>query len=448
MARPATGEVKERVSKSGEVTFALRFRAYGKREYVTLGTKAQGWTRTKAEVELENILADVRRGLWAPPTPEPVESPGVEPTFREFASEWFEANRHEWSERTVKDYRWALELHVLPFFADCVLSEITIELVDQFRAAKLSEAERRRRAIAGGKPERDDKGRVLRPLAPAQINKCIKRVSQIMELAEEYGLVARNPARGKRRKAKEPKVQRTWVEPEQAMSLIEESSPYMRPVVAALIGTGLRVGEAVALDWADVNVFTGTIKVGKAKTDAGSYRELDIPDALVKELIDWKHRSENDLANWKRENPKGGSPVFLTTYAGKVRRQTEANISRRLKTSIKRANVKLAELSIEPISERVTPHSLRRTYASLRAALQDDMLYVSEQMGHKDVRFTLNVYSRAVKRRSKLSGAYLAEFDRALAWAVLSGGGSEKAQTGTNGPLDLSETTEHPAETA
>jgi hypothetical protein len=52
-------------------------------------------------------------------------------------------------------------------------------------------------------------------------------------------------------------------------------------------------------------------------------------------------------------------------------------------------------------------------------------------MGHKDVRFTLNVYSRAVKRRSKLSGAYLAEFDRALTWAALST--PEKAPAGSKG---------------
>jgi hypothetical protein len=50
-------------------------------------------------------------------------------------------------------------------------------------------------------------------------------------------------------------------------------------------------------------------------------------------------------------------------------------------------------------------------------------------MGHKDVRVTLKVYSRAVKRRSKLSGAYLAEFDRALAWAALST--PEKAPAGS-----------------
>jgi hypothetical protein len=63
--------------------------------------------------------------------------------------------------------------------------------------------------------------------------------------------------------------------------------------------------------------------------------------------------------------------------------------------------------------------SYRRIYASLHAVLGDDPPYVSEQMGHKSVELTLNVYSRAVKRRAKLSGAYLAEFDRALAWAKL-----------------------------
>jgi hypothetical protein len=55
--------------------------------------------------------------------------------------------------------------------------------------------------------------------------------------------------------------------------------------------------------------------------------------------------------------------------------------------------------------------------------------YEWEQIGHEDVRFTLNVYTKAVKRRDKLTGAYLAEFDRALAWATLAA--PEKAPMGT-----------------
>jgi hypothetical protein len=56
-------------------------------------------------------------------------------------------------------------------------------------------------------------------------------------------------------------------------------------------------------------------------------------------------------------------------------------------------------------------------------------------MGHKDPRFTLNVYTKAVKRRAKLSGAYLAEFDRALAWAALAA--PEKAPTGTGADSEV-----------
>ena len=70
----------------------------------------------------------------------------------------------------------------------------------------------------------------------------------------------------------------------------------------------------------------------------------------------------------------------------------------------------------------------------MRAALRDDPVYIAEQMGHKDPRFTLSVYTKAVKRRAKLHGAYLAEFERALAWAALPG--SETALTGTGAHRD------------
>jgi integrase len=195
----------------------------------------------------------------------------------------------------------------------------------------------------------------------------------------------------------------------------------IRGACATLIGAGLRVSEAVALVWSDVNLATGTLRVGKAKTDAGAYREVGLPGGLVEELTDWKHRSADDLAAWKRENPRRGAPVFLSAHAGRIRRQSAANVARRLKTAIRRANEQLAELGIEPLSERVTPHSLRRTYASLRAASGDDPVFIAEQLGHRDPRFTLTVYTKAVKRRSKLSGVYLAEYENALRWAALPG---------------------------
>ncbi len=76
------------------------------------------------------------------------------------------------------------------------------------------------------------------------------------------------------------------IQPEQLPSLFEAADQWLRPVVATLAGAGLRVGEAVALRWRDVNLATGTLRVGQSKSDAGTGREVDLPAGLVQELAE------------------------------------------------------------------------------------------------------------------------------------------------------------------
>ena len=130
-----------------------------------------------------------------------------------------------------------------------------------------------------------------------------------------------------------------------------------------------------------------------------------------------------------------GDPVFVSGRPrdGKHGRQTPRNVQARLSTAVKAANKELKGAGIDPIGS-VSPHSLRRTYASLRAALRDDPIYIAEQMGHKDARFTFSVYQRAAKRREKLSGRYLEAFDAALHWALLGTGGDSSEDP--NDPRD------------
>ena len=56
MARQA-GEVLERCWKRGR-GYALRFHAYGERRYLSLGFEGDGWTRHRAEEELQNLMAE------------------------------------------------------------------------------------------------------------------------------------------------------------------------------------------------------------------------------------------------------------------------------------------------------------------------------------------------------------------------------------------------------
>jgi integrase len=112
MPRPATGQV---IEPTDGRAWALRFRAGGQRRYVTLGTAEEGWNRQKAEAELRHVLAD--RGIWKPHKPEQAPMPAEVPTFHVFASEWLAGKRSEVREGTAADCQWALELHLLPHFA-------------------------------------------------------------------------------------------------------------------------------------------------------------------------------------------------------------------------------------------------------------------------------------------------------------------------------------------
>jgi integrase len=162
VGRPTTGQLIERIGKYGR-TYSVRIRAYGERHYVTLGHSRDGWTRAKAEAELANILADVRRGFWVPDQPEPEpDAPTREPSFHEFASDWFDHARRELKPNTIAAYEYEITHHLLPFFAEHRPSQISIAEVDRYRQFKVRERDALRAARERGETprrravERDD----------------------------------------------------------------------------------------------------------------------------------------------------------------------------------------------------------------------------------------------------------------------------------------------------
>src|SRR5262249_31793240 len=142
-----------------------------------------------------------------------VPEPQSDPTFREFASQWFEAGEGAWRPKTREDYEWQLSHHLLPFFQHHPLSRITVPEVDRYRTAKLCESSKLAEAqklwhkrledAEDGKVRREVlRERPPRSLSAGSINKTLIALSQIMEVAVEYGLIERNPAKGKRRRLK------------------------------------------------------------------------------------------------------------------------------------------------------------------------------------------------------------------------------------------------------
>jgi hypothetical protein len=114
MARRSAGSIVEHKGADGTLYRALRFSAYGKRRYVSLGEV----TQEEAARHLRGVLADVERGIWQPDEPVPAPEPvAPEPTFHAFAEQWWVEMERQLRPRTQRDYRWRLEWHLIPFFA-------------------------------------------------------------------------------------------------------------------------------------------------------------------------------------------------------------------------------------------------------------------------------------------------------------------------------------------
>lgn len=400
MARRSEGQVVERHWKSGR-GYALRFRAYGERQYLTLGPETEGWNRKRAKEELANVMADVRRGIWVPPTRRSRRARAAEgasdamPTFGSFARSLM-ARKSEMSEANYA-YKENALAHVVPYFGSWPLHEIDIQAVDAFRGHMVEVSEARRRARESGQPMRNDWGQALRPLSPATINKTIDTLQWVLSVAIEYRYIPENPAAGRRRRLRAMRPAPVHLDSvEQIATLLEAAGQLdrdkrwltddRRPIIATLLLAGPRAGELCNLRWRDIDLANGRISIGRSKTQAG-LREIVLLPLLRDELSAHKacaYRSAPD------------DPVFPTGTGG--HRDKDNLRNRILASAVKRADQLLEERGQTPLPHGVTPHKLRHTFASILIATGEDPASVMAQLGHTDPKFTLRVYAHIMRR--------------------------------------------------
>ncbi len=412
MARKATGKVIEHAGTDGRTYRALRFTAYGRRRYVSLGAVSAA----EAGRALRHTMADVERGTWQPPaTVEPPPEPEPIPTFHQFAEEWWIRNERQLAQKTRHDYRWRLESHLLPYFKNHRLDAITFDLVERYIAGKLAED---------------------MPLSPRSINMTVTLLAAILEGAVERELIARNPAKGRGRRVRERAPHRSYLETAAQIEALLDAAGGLdrmahpacqhverRAMLATLTFAGLRISELCALRWRDVDLAAGWLHVGESKTDAGR-RRVKLRGALRDELLAVRARRSQAAAE---------AYVFSTLKGG---RPSPNNLrSRVLKVAVERANENLAKSDIAPLPERITPHSLRRTFASVLYALGEDPGIVMDEMGHTNPGLALRVYRQSMRR---------GEDEKAQLLALIEGG-EEVAVIGRRAGETTSETSERKA---
>lgn len=386
----------------GSKVFALRFRAYGRRRYLTLGTPDEGWTRRRGEEEMDVIRAEVERGTWVPPPPRHRAAFGDRgrgedaARFGFFATSQVKERRSEVRPATSEYWDWALG-HLLPFFADWPLTKIDVRAVDAYRLHKLKESDDRRRRLAEGRPRPDPLGRPLRPLSATSINKTIEVLRWLLSFAVEYGWIDDNPAVGKRRRIKIERSPAPHLESAGQIAAVLDAAAKLDaepgwliddrlPVIATLVFSGLRVHELAALCWGDLDFATSTIHVRHSKTPAG-IREVMMFPALGGNLILYRDR---------RGRPGSRELVFRTTRGGP---RTKDNVRLRILLPVlARAEELLEARGLSSLPPGITPHSFRHTFTSLLFAIGEDPVSVMRQLGHTDPAFTLRAYAHSMSR--------------------------------------------------
>lgn len=309
-------------------------------------------------------------------------APKQMPTFYEFAAEWLATRRTERGldeqgrdrkagqrTRSDVDICWRLNKHLLPFFARIPLDEIDVRMVDQFKASKAMEG----------------------VLSPGSINKMIDSLQMLLEVAVEYEVISRNPAKGKRRRLPVPKKHRSYLARSEHIEALLKAAggldedgradPWRRAFLAILVFTGCRISEAIDLRWRDVDLANGRLKVAGTKTQAAD-RTVEMLPVLRDELSTYAAARPGRARNER---------VFTTITGGRL---CPSNFRDRvLRDAIAVANATLEEDGNHPLPEGLTPHSLRRTFASVLVALGRDLAVIMRQMGHTTPHMTLSIYT-------------------------------------------------------
>jgi integrase len=178
---------------------------------------------------------------------------------------------------------------------------------------------------------------------------------------------------------------------------LDHCPDWYRPLAEILIGTGMRVGEAIALEWRDVDWSTPAIRVDRAvkqhsgtvgSTKGDHARTVLIAPYLVDVLRD--QRARNVL-----------SPLIVPSRAGTHLWQTSV-----------RVHGHKATLKASGLNPNLRVHDLRHTAATLWLAAGESIYFVQQQLGHRDIRTTISQYGHPDQQAHAAAAARAADWWR------------------------------------
>jgi integrase len=356
--------VRVRPDKDKPGRWWVRINHQGKRKSLSFSSR-QAATRAADEIDRRLKLGELGLG----------ETPTV-PTFAAHTETWLRHAETRLRPATLDQVQTRLK-RVLPVIGHLPLTAITRQTIRDLVATVQAQGSRRSKDKA-----------IARPTLRAVLG-C---VSVILGQAVEDGVMPSNPCQrlGKLLPAAAPDAEHvievfTSEELARLLAVAERDFPESHAFLLALARTGLRLGEAVGLEWRDVDfdrrvlLVRRAVRLGRVSLPKnGKTRRVDMSPQLAARLASLYSLQAAEAALEGREAPTRCFPGQQDERAW-------------------RAYVWTAILGRAGVRYR-KPHTLRHTYASLLLERRESLLYVQQQLGHHSPAFTLTVYGHLIPR--------------------------------------------------
>ena len=306
-------------------------------------------------------------------------------TYRELVALWWESYKNTIKPNSQQSMEGIVRLHILPVFGDYKLDKLTTPIIQQ-QVNKWAD-----------KANKGEKGAYANYSFLNNINRRILQYGVTMQVIQH------NPARDviipRKQQNKEHKVKFfSNQELKQFLDYLEDldQSSYENffdyVLYKTLLASGCRIGEALALEWSDIDLKKGTISISKTlnryqetntpKSKAG-LREIDIDKATVSLLKQYKKRQQ--VQSWQLGRSEGiVFTPFTTKYA------YACLLRKRLQGHFKSAGV-----------PDISFHGFRHTHATIMLYAGIEAKDLQYRLGHSNISMTLNTYVHATKEGAK-----------------------------------------------
>lgn len=320
-----------------------RWQVYGKRQgkKVYLGT----FDSRKQALSIDEDHRVKQRRIAAGELPADHDD---ERTFGKSVELWLKM-LHATGSRSADEYESRVKNHLIPEFGGVALHEIHKARVVSWRDHLSTE------------------------VSAATVNTLLGTLSSAFTWFVDQRWIERNPCHRVRGLVKPQRVFPWLQSGEQITRLIAECPEPIRDLVAVLVGTGMRLDEALHLHWDDIDLEHRLITVHRGRRGmpkSGRMRRVPVFDSVMPVLREMRlKRGPAAALLWPGKNP------------GKPRSQSP--IWKMFKPAVERAG----------LDGRMRIHDLRHSFASLFLLDGGDIFKLSRILGHASVAITERIYA-------------------------------------------------------